>query len=144
MSFEHRTWRRLVSHISKLDAHRFNKKAAATLGMAAIQALDVSSCGLGQKDLGILTKPINLTDQIRVLDISKNLHRLPLTHLPNILLGLKGVKELNLRGSLRAGVDVVESLFPFKLLQNLQELEVLDISGLKVPAPCCLCPSNLF
>lgn len=112
--------------------------------MAAIQALDVSSCGLGQKDLEVLTKPINLTDQIRVLDISKNLHKLPVTHLPNILLGLKGVKELNLRGSLRAGVDVVESLFPFKILLHLQELEVLDISGLKVPSPCCLCPSNLF
>ncbi|KAK1828416.1 protein NLRC3, partial [Podospora conica] len=108
------------------------EEIAETLSTAAIQALDVSSCGLDENDLEILTKPAQLTDKVQLLDISKNLDRLPVTHLPNLLLGLVGVKELNLRGSLRAGMDVVETLFPFRLIQNLQKLEVLDISGLKI------------
>ena len=42
------------------------------------------------------------------------------------------LKELNLRGSLLAEEGVLDTLIPFSVLQHLEHLEALDISGLKV------------
>lgn len=64
--------------------------------------------------------------------MSENPGRLPVAFLPQILYNLVDLRELNLRGTLQSERTEVGSSIPFEVLQPLQCLEVIDLSGFKV------------
>ena len=72
---------------------------------------------------------------LRALNLSGNLGRLPAGFLPRILYNLVHLRELNLRGSLRAGaesaVSAGSSIYSGGL-EYLYDLEELDLSSFKV------------
>ena len=115
-----------------MTPHFLTVVPAETLYAGKIKALDVSSCCLSEKDLRTLTAPIQKAQPLQLFDISKSLGRLPASVLPSLLWNLVELKELNLRGSLLAEEGVLDTLIPFSVLQHLEHLEALDISGLKV------------
>lgn len=72
---------------------------------------------------------------LRALNLSGNLGRLPVGFLPRILYNLVHLRDLNLRGSLRAGAESAvsaESSIYSGGLEYLYELEELDLSSIKV------------
>ena len=109
-----------------------------------ISSLNVSSCGMCEKDLLTLVAPIlDYPQPLRSLNLSENLGRLPAAVLPHMLHHLTELRVLNLRGSLQGGGDMSDTLIPYKVLDRLQYLQELDISGFKVrqrnPYQACAC-----
>ncbi|KAK0710971.1 hypothetical protein B0H67DRAFT_492783 [Lasiosphaeris hirsuta] len=103
------------------------------LDMAKIHALDVSSCGLGEKSLRTLIAPLLGRPQpLQSLNLSENPGRLPAGLLLDIIPHLANLRYLNLRGSLQGERDIVGTLFPYDVLSHLENLEELDLSGFKI------------
>lgn len=103
------------------------------LDMAKIHALDVSSCGLGEKALRTLIAPLLGRPQpLQSLNLSENPGRLLAGILPDIIPHLADLRYLNLRGSLQGERDVAGTLFPYEVLGHLENLEELDLSGFKI------------
>lgn len=100
----------------------------------AIQALDVSSCGLDDASLRdmIITPLSEHPGSLESLSISGNPGRLPARVLPGLLECLPEIRELDLSGSIQGDSYVEDSMLPFSTLQYLEMLEELDISGYKV------------
>ncbi|KAK0645927.1 hypothetical protein B0T16DRAFT_428892 [Cercophora newfieldiana] len=104
-----------------------------TLEAGKIHTLDVSSCGLCEVELrNLITPLLDRSQPLRSLNLSENPGRLPADFLPQMLYNMMELRELNLRGSLQAGWDATTTLIPFDILDRLEYLEELDISGFKV------------
>ncbi|KAK3900850.1 hypothetical protein C8A05DRAFT_16886 [Staphylotrichum tortipilum] len=107
---------------------------AETMMSGAIQALDVSNCGLDDTSLrDMIVAPLTeYPGLLQALSISGNPGRLPAHVLPGLLECLLEIRELNLSGSIQAESYVEHSLLPFEVLECMERLEVLDISGYKL------------
>jgi len=93
----------------------------------------VSSCGLGEAELRHLVAPfLDRPQPLWSLNLSENPGRLPADFLPQMLYNLVELRELNLRGSLQAGWDTTTTLIPSEILDQLECLEELDVSGFKL------------
>ncbi|KAK4239985.1 hypothetical protein C8A03DRAFT_42445 [Achaetomium macrosporum] len=107
---------------------------AETIKIGAIQALDVSYCGLddaGLRDM-ILLPLSERTGLLQSLSVSGNPGRLPAHVLPGLLQYLTDIRELNLSGTIQAESYIEGSLLPFAALECMKSLEELDISGYKI------------
>lgn len=100
----------------------------------ALQALDVSYCGLDDSSLRemVVVPVLEYPGLLQSLSVSGNPGRLPAHILPGLLRYLTEIQELNLSGSIQAESYVEGSLFPFAALEGMEKLEELDISGYKV------------
>jgi hypothetical protein len=100
----------------------------------AIQALDVSYCGLDDSGLrDMIVAPLSdYPGLLQSLSVSGNPGRLPAHVLPGLLQYLTEIRELNLSGSIQAESYINGSLLPFAALECMERLEELDISGYKV------------
>jgi hypothetical protein len=108
----------------------------------AIQALDVSYCGLDDNSLrDIIVEPLSeYSGVLQSLSVSGNPGRLPAHILPGLMRYLTEIRELNLSGSIQAESCIEGSLLPFAALECLERLEELDVSGYKVSIQrCCHC-----
>jgi len=99
----------------------------------AIQALDVSSCGLSDSDLRtmIVTPLTSRAPFLEALSIAGNPGRLPAHVLSELLPYLTEMRELNLAGSLR-GDSTGAPLLPPDDVATLDALQDLDLSGYHV------------
>lgn len=99
-----------------------------------IQALDVSCCGLDDYNLyDMIVEPLpEQRGQLQSLAISGNPGRLSATVLPDLLGYLADIRELRLAGSIQGDSSIEVSVLPFDVLQYMNKLEVLDLSGYKV------------
>ncbi|KAK4106110.1 RNI-like protein, partial [Parathielavia hyrcaniae] len=107
---------------------------AETMKSGAIQALDVSYCGLddfGLRDM-IVMPFSEYPGLLQSLSLSGNPGRLPAHILPGLLQYLSDIRELNLSGSIQAESYIKGSLLPFAALEAMERLEELDISGYKI------------
>ncbi|KAL2019532.1 hypothetical protein VTK56DRAFT_9566 [Thermocarpiscus australiensis] len=107
---------------------------AETMETGAIQALDVSFCGLDDASLrDMIVAPLSGRPcSLQSLSLRGNPGRLPAHVVPGMLQRLPEIRELNLSGSIQADCYLEGSLLPFAVLDSLQMLEQLDISGYKV------------
>jgi hypothetical protein len=108
--------------------------AAETLKAGALQALDVSHCGLDDASLrDMIVAPLSdLPGLLQSLSVSGNPGRLPAHMLPGLLRYLTEIRELNLSGSIQTESFIAGSLRPFAALERMERLEELDISGYTV------------
>ncbi|KAK4123219.1 hypothetical protein N657DRAFT_452008 [Parathielavia appendiculata] len=107
---------------------------AETMKSGAIQALDVSYCGLddsGLRDM-IVTPLSEYPGLLQSLSLSGNPGRLPAHILPGLLQYLTEIRKLNLSGTIQAESYIKGSLLPFAALEAMESLEELDISGYKI------------
>lgn len=102
--------------------------------MGAIQALDVSSCGLDDASMrDMIVAPLSEgPGSLQSLSVSGNPGRIPAHILPGMLPYLTEIRELNLSGTIQVDGYIEGSLLPFDALQCLGMLEEIDISGYKV------------
>ncbi|KAK4171362.1 hypothetical protein QBC36DRAFT_96474 [Triangularia setosa] len=115
------------NHLSEHDISNLTE----TMGTGAIRALDISACGLD--DMGVrrividtlMERPLPLES----LTVAGNYGRLPAYILPDLLQQLPEIRELNLCGSILGDSSDVGPLLPFELLESLQSLEAIDITG---------------
>lgn len=107
----------------------------------AIQALDVSYCGLDDASLrDMIVAPLSeYSGLLQSLSVSGNPGRLPAHILPGLLQYLTEIRELNLSGSIQAESYIEGSLLPFAALESMERLEELDVSGYKVSSIHCCC-----
>ncbi len=74
--------------------------AAETLKCSAIQALDVSRCGLHDMDLrGLMDAALSEPHNLQMLDVSDNIGRFPASIVPRLVGGLSELRELSLAGA---------------------------------------------
>ncbi|VBB86783.1 Putative protein of unknown function [Podospora comata] len=115
------------NHLSEHDISNL----AETMETGTIRALDISACGLD--DMGVrrividplMERPLPLES----LTVAGNYGRLPAYILPDLLQQLPEIRELNLCGSILGDSSDVGPLLPFELLESLQWLESIDITG---------------
>lgn len=110
------------------------------MNAGALQALDVSSCGLDDASLrDLIVMPLSdCPGLLQSLSVSGNPGRLPAHILPGLLQYLTEIRELNLSGSIQAESFIAGSLLPFAALKRMESLEELDVSGYKVGFQCQL------
>ncbi|KAL2259165.1 hypothetical protein VTK26DRAFT_7251 [Humicola hyalothermophila] len=110
------------------------EELADTMKTGAIQALDLSGCGLDDASLRdmVVTPLLEHPGPLESLSVSGNPGRLQARVLPSMLECLRDIRELNLGGSIQGDSYVEGSLLPFATLQCLEMLEELNISGYKV------------
>ncbi|KAJ4304073.1 hypothetical protein N0V88_001683 [Collariella sp. IMI 366227] len=105
-----------------------------TMKSGALQALDVSYCGLDDASMrDMIVLPLTeYPGLLQSLSVSGNPGRLPAHILPGLFQYLTDIRELNLSGSIQAESYIEDSLLPFAALERMEMLEELDISGYKV------------
>ncbi|KAL2181284.1 uncharacterized protein P884DRAFT_273816 [Thermothelomyces heterothallicus CBS 202.75] len=107
---------------------------AETMKCGAIQALDVSYCGLDDASLReMIVEPLSdYPGLLQSLSVSGNPGRLPAHILPGLFRYLTDIRELNLSGSIQAESHTEGSLLPFAALEGMENLEELNVSGYKL------------
>ncbi|KAH6850100.1 hypothetical protein B0I37DRAFT_413526 [Chaetomium sp. MPI-CAGE-AT-0009] len=107
---------------------------AETMKCGAIQALDVSYCGLDDASLrDMIVDPLSdYPGLLQSLSVSGNPGRLPAHIMPGLFRYLTEIRELNLSGSIQAESCIEGSLLPFSALESMERLEELDVSGYKL------------
>ncbi|KAK3295555.1 uncharacterized protein B0H64DRAFT_441942 [Chaetomium fimeti] len=112
---------------------------AETMKCGAIQALDVSYCGLDDASLrDMIVDPLSdYPGLLQSLSVSGNPGRLPAHIMPGLFRYLTEIRVLNLSGSIQAESYIEGSLLPFSALESMERLEELDVSGYKLDEATC-------